>query len=102
MNPSRRCNARASALALSTFAPRVRPHSSSLRARAESSRASREDNKSRRARDRDGRRATRAGRTVRERERERERERDGGDDGGRGVRDASGNSTVDARFERRG
>ena len=46
--------------------------------------------------------ATRAGRTGRERERERERERDGGDDGGRGVRDASGNSTVDARFERRG
>ena len=29
-------------------------------------------------------------------------QRDGGDDGGRGVRDASGNSTVDARFERRG
>ena len=29
-------------------------------------------------------------------------QRDGRDDGGRGVRDASGDSTVDARFERRG
>ena len=37
-----------------------------------------------------------------ESESESEARRDGGDDGGRGVRDASGNSTVDARFERRG
>ena len=36
-------------------------------------------------------------------ESESERERETvGDDGGRGVRDASGDTTVDARFERRG